>query len=207
MTLKTIYENYTTTDYFQCLFDEALISQFVALRKYLLAVSETDKPLLIQLLEDPNKKWFATAYIQTVASFDKDIFTSLMKAAIHTTDPSYIRLFIEPCVRVFDCLLVIDTLNDYLNSENYLEINNAVHFTHSKIRNIASYNKEAQNQDFKNVGFHYYWNELAKTYHIGRNDSHRLTEKEYNDYLPIHTEFIAKRERLLKRIEEFRELF
>ncbi|MDI9310230.1 MAG: hypothetical protein QM535_08440 [Limnohabitans sp.] len=201
MTLKTIYENYTTTDYFQCLFDEALISQFVALRKHHLDFSETDKPLLIQLLEDPNKKWFAAAYIQTVASFDKDIFTSLMKAAINTTDPSYIRLFIEPCVRVFDCLLVIDTLNDYLNSENYLEIDNAVHFTHSRIRNITSFNKEAQNQDFKNVGFHYYWSELAKTYHIARNDSHRMTEKEYTDYLPIHTEFIAKRKRLLKRIE------
>ncbi|RVU90271.1 hypothetical protein EH230_04795 [Flavobacterium columnare] len=169
-----------------------------------MAVSESDKPLLIQLLQDPNKKWFVAAYIQTVASFDKEFFSSLMKAAINTADPSYIDLFVEPCVRVFDGVLVIDTLNDYLNSENYLEIDNAVYFKHSKICNIVYFNKEAQNQDFKEVGFHYYWNELSKTYHIARNDSHRMTEEEYNDYLPTHTEFIAKRERLLKRIEGVR---
>ncbi|SPE77863.1 hypothetical protein FLACOL_01873 [Flavobacterium columnare] len=51
---------------------------------------------------------------------------------------------------------------------------------------------------------YYHWNELSKTYQIALNDSHRMTEKEYNDYLPIHTEFIAKRMRLLKRIEGVR---
>ncbi len=57
---------------------------------------------------------------------------------------------------------------------------------------------------FFGIDFNCFCNDLSKTYHIARNDSHRMTEKEYNDYLPIHTEFIAKRKRLLKRIEGMR---
>src|SRR5262245_12685960 len=79
--------------------DEAYL-RIQAARKRVQNNTPEDWEWLRSSLSDAERKWFVAAVFR-FQPVPKRLFASLLRAAVVERDPSYNRLFIDPCVRSF----------------------------------------------------------------------------------------------------------
>lgn len=71
-------------------------------------ISRKDEAQMIALLQDPVKGDEVAALLSVMPTFSRDLMHAMMRAAIAMRDPSWNRIFIEPCIRVYDVFAVND---------------------------------------------------------------------------------------------------
>lgn len=64
-------------------------------------LSASDELFLTELLRDELLKWFVPKVLDVVKHFSEPFMNELLETAIRTSDPSFNREFINPCLRVF----------------------------------------------------------------------------------------------------------
>ncbi|MGB0869641.1 MAG: hypothetical protein ACPGSD_08580 [Flavobacteriales bacterium] len=179
-------------------------TEFISLRMMNSEVSENDIPFILELLNDINKKWFIASYLQTISNINNVLLKKFIEVGIQTTDPSYNRFFIEPCLRVFGCIKVIELLENSLNDnlENSSGVLSAVYHVHSLIGSIGKLDSYGA-MKWERVGFEYKWNSKVGKYEsYSKDETRRMTIDELRKYESTHSEFINRKRNLILNIKE-----
>ncbi|KAB1230181.1 hypothetical protein [Chryseobacterium viscerum] len=87
-------------------------------------LSEQQTVELVDLLQSDieiSDKYFVADLLYLYDSFNRELYETLLITAIHYKDPSFNRIFLRPCLRVFGTKEVVDTLSDRFNQANIIE--------------------------------------------------------------------------------------
>ncbi len=199
MILKDIFNSKEIDNYLVAHWKNIFHSDFIAKRKIHNNVDEKEMPFIIELLNDENKKWFVASYINTVDSFNKELFKKLIEVGVNTPDPSYNSLFIHPCSRVFGCNKVLEELGKLLdkNFENADGILKSIYHVYSLIVSVRQFDA-----DWEQIGLKYLWDSDKGFFDFSpKNPGCKMTSKEFQEYLPTHYEFLERKKNLIVSIK------
>ena len=204
MTLEEIFKKRSSENYLMSYLNGDFHDEFIVKRSISATISDHEIPFILDLLADDNKKWFVASYLRTVESFNENLFKRIIEVGVDTFDPSYNRFFIQPGLRVFGCIKVIEVLEDILknNPEKDNDILSAVYHVGSLINVIGEINAYKK-WEWIEVGLKYKWNpkdERYEAYH--RNENCRMTPEEVEHYRPMHNEFLRRKRDLILKIKD-----
>lgn len=101
--------------------DNDLLSSFKA---EFIDLSKDQTAELVKILNgngDMKDKYFVADILYLYDSFSVDLFEPLINTAINFRDPSFNRVFLRPCIRVFGVKAVADMLADKFNTGDIVQ--------------------------------------------------------------------------------------
>lgn len=167
-------------------------------------MAEEEVPFLKSLLSDDKSKWFVSDYLAYMEHFPITLLPSLVQVAIEEPDPSYNGHFIQPCLRVFDCLAVLGQIEIIYKAHKELVIGVLSVLYHVRSRFVSRSKSGSEHPDswqWETVGVKWYWDD-KKGYHnwpVNKGDELMSTE-EMAGYQPIHDEYMARKRSLIEQI-------
>nr|WP_315026331.1 hypothetical protein [uncultured Chryseobacterium sp.] len=123
MEIKTALEkykvigDYCAPDYER---DNEVLTEFKANNQNL---SEQQTVELVTLLKDSSEaveKYFVADLLYLYNNFSKELFEPLIITAIYHKDPSFNRIFLRPCLKIFGTKVVVEKLTDTFNKADII---------------------------------------------------------------------------------------
>jgi hypothetical protein len=118
--------------------------------------STQDMDTFKAFLKHNEKKWFVVNLFSKLDIIPEQLFQPFIEAAIHETNPSANRYFIEPCLRVFGFERVFESLNLHFqngNNDTKIGVCKAYYWARSPLVSVSKGDGPCETK-----GYHLKWN-------------------------------------------------
>ncbi|MCR9249462.1 MAG: hypothetical protein NXI20_03530 [bacterium] len=166
------------------------------------SLENVEMEIVKTLLSDPAGKWVAASILEVLESLPGNLFIPVLRTSLETEDPSYNSFFVEPLVRIFGEIRVIESLTEILEEDfnNAKVILRVIYHVNSKVRSVGHFFGK-QDIRWETKGFNYEWNAEQKKFIQDTRNSKAMSQIELDQYIPTHKNFMNLKKELVLKIK------